>query len=67
MWKKESIRARLFKTNDAVGKNVFQTLIIKYAIYANIFVEKMWVAFAFIKATHIFFQQKYMCIRYCTY
>ena len=26
----------------------------------------MWVAFAFAKATHIFFQQKYLWIRYCT-
>ena len=31
--------------------------IIKYGIYANIFAEKMWEAFAFAKATHIF-QQK---------
>ena len=31
-----------------------KTLIIKYGIYANIFAEKMWVAFAFAKATHIF-------------
>ena len=29
-------------------------LILKYGIYANIFAEKMWVAFAFAKATHIF-------------
>ena len=29
-------------------------MIIKYSIYANIFAEKMWVAFAFAKATHIF-------------
>ena len=35
------------------------SLILKYGIYANIFAEKMWVAFAFAKATHIFFQQKY--------
>ena len=33
---------------------LFKTLIIKYVIYANIFAEKMWVAFAFAKATHIF-------------
>ena len=39
---------------------------IKYGIYANIFAEKMWVAFAFAKATHIF-QQKYLYIRYCAY
>ena len=43
--KKESIRAQLFKTNDVVGKGIFQTLIIKYAIYANSFAEKMWVFF----------------------
>ena len=28
------------------------------ALYANIFAEKMWVAFAFAKATHIFFSAK---------
>ena len=32
-------------------------LIIKYGNYANIFAEKMWVAFAFAKATHIFFSK----------
>ena len=42
--------AQLFKINDVVSK----TVIIKYGIYANIFAEKMWVAFAFAKATHIF-------------
>ena len=26
----------------------------KYDIHANIFAEKMWIAFAFAKATHIF-------------
>ena len=26
---------------------------VKYGIYTNIFAEKMWVAFAFAKATHI--------------
>ena len=31
--------------------NVVKTLIIKYGIYANIFVEKMWEAFAFAKFT----------------
>ena len=34
--------------------NTVKTLIIKYSIYANIFAEKMWVVFAFAKATHIF-------------
>ena len=34
--------------------------------YTLIFLLKMWVAFAFAKATHIF-QQKYLWIRYCTY
>ena len=58
---------QLFKTNDAVTKRIVKTLIIKYGIYANIFAEKMWVAFAFAKATHIFFQQNYLWIRYCTY
>ena len=41
--------AQIFKTNDVV-----KSLLIKYGIYANIFAEKMWVAFAFAKATHIF-------------
>ena len=39
------IWAQLFKTNDVV---------IKYGVYANIFAEKIRVAFAFAKATHIF-------------
>ena len=43
-------KAQLFKTNDVIS--IVKTLIIKYGIYANIFAEKMWVAFA--KATHIF-------------
>ena len=30
---------------------------IKYGIYANIFAEKIWVAFANAKATHIFFSK----------
>ena len=46
------IWAQLFKTNDVVSKHIVKTLIIKYGIYANIFAEKMRVAFA--KATHIF-------------
>ena len=37
---------------------IVKTLIIKYGIYANIyaniFAGKMWVAFAFAKAAHIF-------------
>ena len=32
-------------------------MIIKYWKCANIFAEKMWVAFAFAKATHIFFSK----------
>ena len=32
-----------------------KSLIIKYGMYANIFAEKMWVAFANAKATHIFY------------
>ena len=31
-----------------------KTLIIKYDKRFNIFAEKMWIAFAFAKATHIF-------------
>ena len=50
-------RAQLFKTNDVVSLHVVKTLIIKYGIYANIFAEKMWVAFAFAKTTHIFFSK----------
>ena len=34
-----------------------KTLISKYGVYANIFAEKMLVAFAFAKATHIFFNK----------
>ena len=35
--------------------DIVKTFIIKYGIYANIFAEKMWVAFAVAKkATHIF-------------
>ena len=36
------------------------------ALYANIFAEKMWAAFAFAKATHIF-TEKYLWIWYCPY
>ena len=55
-------RAQLFKTNNVFSYRIVKTLIIKYGIYANIFAEKMWVAFAFAKTTHIF-QQKYLWIR----
>ena len=34
--------------------NVLLKLIIEYGKYLNIFAEKMWAAFAFAKATHIF-------------
>ena len=44
--------AQLFKSNNVISKHIVKTLIIKYGIMANIFAEKMWVAFA--KATHIF-------------
>ena len=37
----------MFKTNHAVSKHIIKTLIIKYGIYANMFAEKMWVAFAY--------------------
>ena len=46
-------RAQLFETNDVVSYRIVKTLIIKNGIYANIFAEKMWVAFAIAKATHI--------------
>ena len=48
------IWAQLFKTNDVVSLQIVKTLIIKYDIYTNIFAEKIWVAFTFAKATHIF-------------
>ena len=48
------ISAQLFKTNDVVSKRIVEALNIKYRIYANIFAEKMWVAFAFAKATYSF-------------
>ena len=51
----KKIWAQLFKTNDVVSLRIVKTLIIKYGKYANIFAEKMWVAFA--KATHIFSEQ----------
>ena len=37
--------------------NVSLILIIKYGIYANIFAEKMWVAFAFKSYPHFFFSK----------
>ena len=39
-------------------ERIVKTFIIKYGIYANIFAEKMLVAFAFAKATHFFFFSK---------
>ena len=48
----------MFETNDVVSWRILKTLIIKYGIYANIFAEKMWVAFAFAKDTHMFFFSK---------
>ena len=46
--------AQLLKTNDVIRWRIVKTLIIKYGRYTNIFAEKMWVVFAFAKATHIF-------------
>ena len=40
-----------------ISLHIIKTFIIKYGIYINIFAEKMWVAFAFAKATHIFFSK----------
>ena len=48
-----------------VNVHAVKTLIIRYGMYANILDEKMWVAFAF--ATHVFFLEKYLWIRYYTY
>ena len=53
-WSLYHSRAQLFKTNYVISWRILKTSIIKYGIYANIFAEKMWVAFAFAKATHIF-------------
>ena len=47
--------------------DIVKTFIIKYGIYANIFAEKMWVAFAVAKKLLTFFQQKYLWIRSSTY
>ena len=58
--------AQLFKTNDVVSLRIVKTLIIKYGLYVNIFAEKLWVAFAFAKATHIF-SAKILWIGYCTH
>ena len=41
------IWAQFIQTKDVVSYRIVKTLIIKYGIYANIFAEKMWVAFAF--------------------
>ena len=49
--------AQLFKTNEVISWCIVKTLIIKYGIYANIFAEKMWIAFALAKATHLFFSK----------
>ena len=37
--------------------NVSLSFIVKYGMYAIIFAEKMWVAFAFAKVTHFFFSK----------
>ena len=47
------------KLTMSLSLNIAYTLIF--------FAEKMWVAFALAKATHIFSQQKHMLIWYCTY
>ena len=57
-YEQQTSRAQLFETNNVFSKRIIKTLIIKYGIYANIFAEKMWVAFAFAKATHIFSAKK---------
>ena len=36
-----------FKSNDVVSERIVKTSVIKYGVRANIFAEKMWVAFAF--------------------
>ena len=52
-----SFWAQLFKTNDVLSQHIVKIFITKYGIYANIFAEKMRVAFAFAKATRIFFSK----------
>ena len=49
------------------GSTLFAKMTFKYGIYANIFAAKIWVAFVFANATHIFFSEKHLLIRYCTY
>ena len=51
---KINTKAQLFQTNTVVSQRFAKTLLTKYGLYANIFADKMWVAFAFAKATHIF-------------
>ena len=48
----------MFKTNNVVSQLTIKTLNSKYGIYVNIVAEKMWVAFAFAKATHNFLAKK---------
>ena len=40
-----------------IRRRVTYASALEYGIYANIFAEKMCVAFAFAKATHIFFSK----------
>ena len=45
--------AQLFKTNDVVSYHIVKTLIIKYGIYPNIFVEKNVSSFCIIFSAKI--------------
>ena len=49
------------KLTMSLVKSIVKTLTIKYGIYANIFAEKKWVAFALAKATHNCFSKKNIC------
>ena len=54
-------RALLFKTNDVISLRIVKTLIIKYAIYANIFAEKNVSSFCICKS-YSHFISKNTCI-----
>ena len=46
----ETTRTQLFKTSVVVSKRIIKTLVIKYAIYANMFAEKNVSSFCICKS-----------------
>ena len=44
---------QLFKTNDVISNRIVKILIINIGIYANIFAEKMWIAFDSAEPVHL--------------